>query len=72
MFDTDPADDGQLEGKEWRKAFKFMKRFAGDGFNGGNAKSVRKTFDENDDKKMCQNEFRTWVCTELGLNCEAA
>ena len=48
-----------------------MNQLAGKEFK-GKAGETRKAIDADEDKQICQNEFRTYVCTDLGLNCEAA
>ena len=37
-----------------------------------NRLEVLEDIDENEDDQVCQNEFRTWICADLGFDCEDA
>ena len=66
MYDKNGS--GNLNKKEFKKAWKFVEKLNG-GEIEGRACKIRRKIDVDGNKKICQNEFRTWLCHDLGL-CE--
>ena len=66
--------DGQLKKNQWKFAYRLV-QYLSDGVRDNDNQSlidVLEDIDENEDDQVCQNEFRTWICTELDFDCEDA
>ena len=70
--------DAALNEKEFRKAYKGVMQLAGRRIPKGNLKAeaaaTQAAINRDDDEKICQNEFRTWICNEVAggaFTCES-